>query len=332
MASPRLRLSKILKFPGVNYETTMVFTALLGRCVDEHNLCTYIVECVDKGLQRINKRYNLQALDDLAGCTCLAASCLLLSVHLVGLAADTLNSEARRWMSDFLLIAIGKRKHQHRMWPSHPLASLQPPDKCHPERRDREDILERHVRLRDGPACSASGSGHSVVCVQLIPFSDDSGKMSRFRELARVFFQAEIPSLNEDRLDSSENALLLSMYWKDRLDKGLLVFVCFDGDFHAVPISRHDSDDLAEERQSNRLQGPTMLELHNGPCADMYPELNPHLAWIHQVITMTWLETGLSDRMIEDIDHVDKMPTHAQSMEVLGQQEFGSLLHHRLMM
>lgn len=163
MASPRLRLSKILKFPGVNYETTMVFTALLGRCVDEHNLCTYIVECVDKGLQRINKRYNLQALDDLAGCTCLAASCLLLSVHLVGLAADTLNSEARRWMSDFLLIgdfflgaegysanrapyvnkAIGKRKHQHRMWPSHPLASLQPPDKCHPERRDREDILER---------------------------------------------------------------------------------------------------------------------------------------------------------------------------------------------
>lgn len=89
------------------------------------------------------------------------------------------------------------------------------------------------------------------MCVQLIPFSDDSGKMvrlcsegesyglmmpfqSRFRELARVFFQAEIPSLNEDRLDSSENALLLSMYWKDRLDKGLLVFVCFDGDVRTV--------------------------------------------------------------------------------------------------
>jgi len=36
--------------------------------------------------------------------------------------------------------------------------------------------------------------------------------------------------------------------------------------------------------------------------------------------------------MIDDIDQVNAMPKRMQSMEVLGPQEFNSLLKHRLML
>ena len=110
--------------------------------------------------------------------------------------------------------------------------------------------------------------------------------------LARIFFQKDIPSLSDARLQSTENALRLSMYWKDRIDRGRLFFRCIDGEFHAVPATRDDSDALAEERQSNGLQGPTILELHGGISARKYPRLSSQLAWVHQVITETWWETG----------------------------------------
>jgi hypothetical protein len=66
------------------------------------------------------------------------------------------------------------------------------------------------------------------------------------------------------------------------------------------------------------------------------------------VITTTWLETGnspskdqlrlqissigIANRLIDDIDQVDAMPKSMQSMQVLGPQEFNSLLKHRLML
>jgi hypothetical protein len=62
--------------------------------------------------------------------------------------------------------------------------------------------------------------------------------------------------------------------------------------FHAIAVCRDDSDALAEERQENGLEGPTMLDLHGGPGAHFYPPLDPQIAWVHRVITTTWLETG----------------------------------------
>jgi len=61
---------------------------------------------------------------------------------------------------------------------------------------------------------------------------------------------------------------------------------------HAIPVSGDDSDTLADERRSNGLRGPTILELHRGISARLYPALNPQLVWVHQVITKTWLDTG----------------------------------------
>jgi hypothetical protein len=126
--------------------------------------------------------------------------------------------------------------------------------------------------------------------------------------LARVFFQTDLPSLSDAQLQSTGNALMLSVYWKDRLEKGRLFFRYIDGDvrsirvlliradqwsqFHAIAVCRDDSDALAEERQANGLEGPTMLELHGGDDARLYPPLNPQIAWVHRVITTTWLETG----------------------------------------
>jgi hypothetical protein len=110
--------------------------------------------------------------------------------------------------------------------------------------------------------------------------------------LASVFFQTDLPSLSDAQLQSPGNALMLSVYWKDRLDKGRLFFRCIDGDFHAIAVCRDDSDALAEERQANGLEGPTMLELHGEVDARLYPPLNSQIAWVHRVITTTWLETG----------------------------------------
>jgi len=44
---------------------------------------------------------------------------------------------------------------------------------------DISPLLLQCVRLRDGPHCSISGSSHSVVCSQLIPISDDIGRLVR---------------------------------------------------------------------------------------------------------------------------------------------------------
>ncbi|KIM31241.1 hypothetical protein M408DRAFT_327508 [Serendipita vermifera MAFF 305830] len=253
------------------------------------------------------------------------------SSQIVSLVADALNGEAARWMSDFLLIAIGKRKHQHVTAPSHPLVNHRAEEKRSPARakvKENQDL----VLQRDGDRCCISGSIHSVAGAQLIPFSDDPYRIDRFRILARVFFQAEVPSLSDVQLQSTENALRLSMYWKDRLDRGRLVFLCIDGDFHAIPVSRDDSDTLAEERRSNGLKGPTILDIHgNTPCCT-HPRLSPQLAWVHRVITKTWLETGLADRLNHEMDWVDSLPKHRQSVSALGQHGFSGLLMHRLML
>ena len=104
MTSPQLHLLEILQFPGVSRETKAVLTALLSRCVDDHSLSEYILQCIDEGLQRHDSQYSLDVLDSLGGCACQLAACLLLRIYLVNLVADTLNREANHWMSDFLLI------------------------------------------------------------------------------------------------------------------------------------------------------------------------------------------------------------------------------------
>ena len=116
-----------------------------------------------------------------------------------------------------------------------------------------------------------------------------------------------------------------------------------------VPISRDDSDSLVEERELNEMVGPSIMELHGNASSRTCPRLSPQLAWIHRVITITWLETGkvlknlrrtilmrrtlgLADRITNDIDYIDSLPKSIQSMEVLGSREFSSLLNHRLML
>ncbi|KIM31238.1 hypothetical protein M408DRAFT_327501 [Serendipita vermifera MAFF 305830] len=102
--------------------------------------------------------------------------------------------------------------------------------------------------------------------------------------------------------------------------------------FYVIPISREDSDTLADERRSNGLEGPTILEVHGGISSRTYPRLSPQLAWIHQVITTTWQETGLADRLSREMDWVDALPKHRQSLSALGQHGFNRLLMHRLML
>ncbi|KIM30637.1 hypothetical protein M408DRAFT_328176 [Serendipita vermifera MAFF 305830] len=64
------------------------------------------------------------------------------SSQLVGLVADALNGEAARWMSDFLLIAIGKRKHQRTTAPSHPFVNHQAEEKRSPARAEFEETQD----------------------------------------------------------------------------------------------------------------------------------------------------------------------------------------------
>jgi hypothetical protein len=150
--------------------------------------------------------------------------------------------------------------------------------------------------------------------------------------LARIFFQTDLPSLSDAQLQSTGNALMLSVYWKDRLDKGRLFFRSIDGDvrsirdlsiqtdqwsqFHAIAVCRDDSDALAEERQENGLEGPTLLDLHGEVDAHLYQPLNPQIAWVHRVITTTWLETG-------NVLYFDRNP--AFSVDESSMQDLGNV-------
>jgi hypothetical protein len=106
MESPQLRLLGMLQLPGVSRETSAVLTTLLHRCANDHNLSLYVLQCVDEALQMQNQEFNLKSVEvllDSSACSCPLAG-VLLGMQLVGLVVDALNSEATRWMSDFLLI------------------------------------------------------------------------------------------------------------------------------------------------------------------------------------------------------------------------------------
>jgi hypothetical protein len=106
MSSPQARLLEMLQFQGVSRETSAVLISLLRRCTDAHNLSEYILQRVDETIQTRDQRFNLASLYTSDTCTCSdpLAGCLLPRTQLVGLVAESLNDEAGRWMSDFLLI------------------------------------------------------------------------------------------------------------------------------------------------------------------------------------------------------------------------------------
>jgi hypothetical protein len=112
MASPQARLLEMLQFQGVSRETGVVLTSLLRRCTDDHNLSDYILQCVDETVQTRDQGFNLMSLYTSGGYngSHSLAGCMLSRTQLVGLVAESLNDEAARWMSDFLL--IGNNLHE----------------------------------------------------------------------------------------------------------------------------------------------------------------------------------------------------------------------------
>jgi hypothetical protein len=102
MASPLSSLLQLLQLPGVTRETAAVLNALLSRCTDDQDLSTYVLWCIDEKLQAQNQTFGLDELGCHAYWHPLAS--VVLRMQPVGLVADALNSEATRWMSDFLLI------------------------------------------------------------------------------------------------------------------------------------------------------------------------------------------------------------------------------------
>jgi hypothetical protein len=110
MASPASSLLRLLQFPDVTRETGAVLNALLSRCADEHNFSIYVLDCIDERLRAQNQLFGLDELESYAYWHPLA--CVLLRMEFVGLVADALNSEATRWMSDFLFIGNALRRRR----------------------------------------------------------------------------------------------------------------------------------------------------------------------------------------------------------------------------
>jgi hypothetical protein len=106
MSSPQARLLEMLQFQGVSRETGAVLISLLRRCANEHNLSEYVLQCVDETIQTRDQRFDLTSLyaSDMCTCSDPLAGCVLHRTQLIGLVAESLNDEAGRWMSDFLLI------------------------------------------------------------------------------------------------------------------------------------------------------------------------------------------------------------------------------------
>ncbi|CCA73537.1 hypothetical protein PIIN_07490 [Serendipita indica DSM 11827] len=243
--------------------------------------------------------------------------------------ADALNEEASRWLADFLTIAVGRRECYGSTSASHPYGG--------PRRRERPwssngqlvQTLDLEVFLRDGQKCSVSGSTHSLVCVQLIPTSEDTDRLSRFRRLARAFFDNDLPCIEDPVLRSTENAMLVTCFWKDRLDSGFLTFNSIDKELHATPMSMSDSDLLDEERRLNGVQGPTLLQLCGGVC--QYPKpVNQELAKVHHTIIGVLRETGLLGRLMSQIEYIRSIPPSFLSLTILSPDDFARVLKHKL--
>lgn len=79
-----------------------------------------------------------------------------------------------------------------------------------------------------------------------------------------------------------------------KIQRGLLTIISLDGQLHAIPHSRDDSDILAQERRANGLSGQSLVELCEGSAPQDYPCVHPQLAWLHRVLIETWHDTGRS--------------------------------------
>ncbi|PVG01911.1 hypothetical protein CPB86DRAFT_780784, partial [Serendipita vermifera] len=332
MFSPKHRMREILRYEGVSEETRAIFMALLRGCENKNRLIAFFLQRVEDYVRTVNPGLHPAILWIHAACPLCQQRglCGPTGQNTIYLIADALNVEASRWMNDFLIIAIGKRKIQLPTSSSHPLMSPKTPIISH---RDAYELqIQRYLSTveRDGPICSVSGAKYNVTCVQLIPPSDDGDRLARFRQLAEVFFQEDMSFLTSNKLQSTENTMMLSMFWKDRLDTGSLVFESIGNEFHAVPWRRRDSDGLAHERRLNGLCGPTLLEIHGGENVNDHPRLDSKLVGLHRKITQTWQMTGLADRLTQEMDWVNSFPKHGQSGSRLDHNTFSRILNHKL--
>lgn len=133
---------------------------------------------------------------------------------------------------------------------------------------------------------------------------------ARFMIFAGVFFQIDVPYLDETQLCPPENCTHISMSWMDRLDKGCLIFKYMGGEVgwqshpNYPPVTENifsfmlslfvkDSHRLEEERGLKGVCGPTLLQLYEGSRPRFYSRPNPILIWIHQFLVSTWHVIGL---------------------------------------
>jgi hypothetical protein len=100
------RLTEVLMYDGVCDETRSVFQALLRCCANKHDLSDFVLRSVQHHVQRREPGLHPAILWIHAACLrCQQGSlCLQTAQKTRQLIADGVNFEARRWMSDFLLI------------------------------------------------------------------------------------------------------------------------------------------------------------------------------------------------------------------------------------
>lgn len=58
--------------------------------------------------------------------------------------------------------------------------------------------------------------------------------------------------------------------------------------------------------------------------------LDPNLTRLHEQILTTWWATGLAPEVTSQMKWVDQMPLHEMNIVVLGENEFTSILKHKL--
>ncbi|KAG8813536.1 hypothetical protein FRC19_002356, partial [Serendipita sp. 401] len=141
--------------------------------------------------------------------------------------SEALNDEARRWMADFLLYPIGKRTRSiggtTRLLGKSKLRAHQNVTKnlvCIVCGHKWESLYIEVVLKRYRPY-SAMTDGCGQFCeVQLLPKSDDTFRLSRFRVLVDVFHRGYQGDILDKNIASRSNTVLLDRRWIPMFDNG----------------------------------------------------------------------------------------------------------------
>lgn len=222
---PQEQFTYLLNTLGIRDDTKAIFRALLDACEDKNRLSEFVLESIGARLNISTFQRGSEGFE-------------------TRLMTESIDDEGRRWLTDFLLIAIGKRSSRRERTIISPVM-LSPQSEGCMSVNDTETLEISSTSSSSQSGNSASFSGKTAVgnplqdpnasqqedlqFVRLFPESGDPERWSRFRVLVNVFHKGFEGSLSDSNLISSRNGIYMAKTLRDQVDEGSAHFVVTSG-------------------------------------------------------------------------------------------------------